>query len=70
MDAMIMLVQKIGRGYNMTDLTKTQAEIRALKELITIQRLRAYRHECLMADIASGVGKLEFIIEHGVRQYE
>lgn len=54
----------------MNDISKLQQDIYKAKDLMQIQLLRSYRRECILADLAAGVDRLEYAIEKGETQYE
>ena len=53
----------------MEKLAQIQKDIYEVKQLLTIQRLRAYKHDCLTADLAKSIGTLGYEIIKGDTQY-
>jgi len=48
------------------NIKQTQNDIYAIKQLITIEKLRQYKHECELDDIDKSLTSMEFVIEKGV----
>jgi hypothetical protein len=46
--------------------TQTQKDIYELKQLLTVEKLRAYRRECALNDLDKELAHLELAIKEGV----